>query len=116
MKTDNGRKDTSMAKTEEKDLDLEELVASVTQSTDEEQTAEQEEVSDLKEEAESEGQRIDILNLPPRRTVHDGARTGFRLRWNGILVRFIILTVIVLAGISYIMLYTDVPSLFPDLF
>ncbi|WP_077308930.1 hypothetical protein [Terribacillus halophilus] len=105
-----------MAKTEEKDLDLEELVASVTQSSEEAQKAEPEEAPAIKEEAESEGQRIDVLNLPPRRTIHDGARTGFRLRWNGVLVRFIILTVIVLAGISYIMLYTDVPSLLPDLF
>ncbi|SDD46728.1 hypothetical protein SAMN05421663_11167 [Terribacillus halophilus] len=99
-----------MAKTEEKDQNLEELVASVTQSPDEEES------QPGQEESETEVQRIDVLNLPPRRAVHDGQRTGFRLHWNGSLARFILLTVIVLAVIGFILLYTDVPQSIPTLF
>ncbi|MFP7169428.1 hypothetical protein [Terribacillus sp. 7520-G] len=99
-----------MAKTEEKDRNLEELVASVTQYPDDKES-QPEQV-----ESETEVQRIDILNLPPRRTVHDGQRTSFRLHWNGSLARFILLTVIVLAVIAFILVYTDVPLSIPALF
>ncbi|WP_366247066.1 hypothetical protein [Terribacillus aidingensis] len=99
-----------MAKTEEKDQNLEELVASVTQ------TQGAEEFKPDQEESEPAVQRIDVLNLPPRRTVHDGQRTSFRLRWNGGIARFILLTVIVLAVIGFILLYADVPLSIPALF
>ncbi len=99
-----------MAKTEEKDQNLEELVASVTQSHGDV------ELPPEKEELEPAVQRIDVLNLPPRRTIHDGQRTSFRLHWNGGIARFILLTVIVLAVIVFILLYTDVPLSIPALF
>ncbi|MFP7493766.1 hypothetical protein SFC66_08275 [Terribacillus saccharophilus] len=99
-----------MAKTEEKDQNLEELVASVTQSAGEE------EIPGKQEESEPEVQRIDILNLPPRRTIHDGQKTKFRLHWNGGIARFILLTAIVLAVIAFILMYTNMPLSIPSLF
>ena len=78
-----------MAKTEEKDQNLEELVASVTQSRGDEELPPEE------EESEPAVHRIDVLNLPPRRTIPDRPRTSL---------------------IVFILLYTDVPLSIPALF